>query len=136
MSGKMNVCIPVNEGNGLKSEVCGHFGSAPMFMIVDTEMGTCRAVDNRNLHHSHGACQPLAALAGERVEAFIVAGIGMGALDRLQAAGISVFLCKPTTAEEVVAELRAGTLSPVSPETACGHHGSGSPDACGRRQQR
>ncbi len=33
----MNICIPVNEDKGLQSPVCAHFGSAPAFMIVDTE---------------------------------------------------------------------------------------------------
>ena len=31
----MNVCIPINEDQGMKSEVCAHFGSAPAFLIVD-----------------------------------------------------------------------------------------------------
>jgi predicted Fe-Mo cluster-binding NifX family protein len=31
----MNVCFPVMENQGMESEVYGHFGSAPGFVIVD-----------------------------------------------------------------------------------------------------
>ena len=60
----MKLCIPVDEDLGLESPVCAHFGSAPYFMIVEVESRTHRAIPNRNTHHQHGACAPLAALAG------------------------------------------------------------------------
>ena len=74
----MNICIPVNADEGLASPVCAHFGSAPFFMIIDTASGACRALPNGNQHHAHGMCQPLAALAGENLDAIVVGGIGMG----------------------------------------------------------
>ena len=79
----MNICIPVTEDNGTASPVSRHFGSAPLFLIVDTDSGACRAVPNRNQHHSHGMCMPLASLAGERIDGMVVGGIGMGALSKL-----------------------------------------------------
>jgi predicted Fe-Mo cluster-binding NifX family protein len=33
----MEICFPVGNNNGLESAVFGHFGSAPMFMVVNTE---------------------------------------------------------------------------------------------------
>ena len=65
----MHICIPVLDDRGLDSQVSAHFGSAPGFMIVDTESGSCRLIGNGNQHHAHGMCQPLAALAGEPVTA-------------------------------------------------------------------
>jgi predicted Fe-Mo cluster-binding NifX family protein len=122
----MNICIPVNEDLGLASTVCAHFGSAPHFMIVDTESGACRAIPNTNQHHGHGMCAPLAALQGERIDAMVVGGIGMGALSKLMAAGTQVFLSEQSTVEETVNAHKAGTLRPVTPQTACGqHHGHG-----------
>jgi predicted Fe-Mo cluster-binding NifX family protein len=38
----MNLCIPVNSDSALASEVCPHFGSAPCFLIVDTDSLACR----------------------------------------------------------------------------------------------
>jgi len=121
----MNICIPVTEDNGTASPVSQHFGSAPLFLIVDTESGACRAVPNRNAHHSHGMCMPLASLAGERIEGMVVGGIGMGALAKLGAAGVRVFLSEHATVEETLAAFKAGALKPMSPDMACAHHGQG-----------
>jgi len=121
----MNICIPVTEDRGLESPVCAHFGSAPIFMIVDTESGSCRPVPNRNMHHGHGMCQPLAALAGEKIDGMVVGGIGMGALNKLQAAGVGVFMSRHATVKETVAALKSGALEHVDPRAACSHHGQG-----------
>ncbi|NWF91182.1 MAG: diguanylate cyclase [Ignavibacteriaceae bacterium] len=118
----MNICIPVNEDQGLRSSVCAHFGSAPYFMIVELESGACRAIANTNQHHGHGMCMPLAALQGESIDSLVVGGIGAGAVNKLLAAGIQVFLSEESTVEETMTAYKAGTLRLVTPETACGHH--------------
>jgi predicted Fe-Mo cluster-binding NifX family protein len=129
----MHICIPVLEDNGLESRVSAHFGSAPAFMIVDTESGACRAISNTDSHHQHGMCQPLAAIAGEQVDSIVVGGIGMGALMKLQAANIQVFHAGQRTVGETVEAFRAGTLCPVTPQTACGQHGHQHQHAHGRQ---
>jgi predicted Fe-Mo cluster-binding NifX family protein len=121
----MNVCIPVNEDKGLQSPICAHFGSAPVFMIVDTDDETCRAVPNRNEHHGHGMCMPLASLRGENIDGMVVGGIGGGALSKLQAAGIRVYLSDLPTVEASVAAFKSGSLREVTPAEACAHHGAG-----------
>jgi predicted Fe-Mo cluster-binding NifX family protein len=118
----MKICIPVNADQGLESPVCAHFGSAPIFMMVEVATGACRAVTNTNQHHGHGMCQPLAALAGEQLDGMVVGGIGMGALNKLRAANVQVFLSDQPTVATTVAALKAGTLREVTPATACGHH--------------
>lgn len=121
----MRVCIPVNADAGIYSSICEHFGSAPMFMVVDTDSGACRALTNRNAHHAHGMCQPLEALHGERLDALVVAGIGAGALMKVTAAGMAVYLAEHATVEEIVKAFHAGTLRPVTPDRACAGHGHG-----------
>jgi predicted Fe-Mo cluster-binding NifX family protein len=121
----MRICIPVTEDLGIKSPVSAHFGSAPLFMIVETESGTCRAVKNGNMHHGHGMCQPLQSLQGEELDGMVVGGIGAGALYKLMAAGIQVFLSEHETVEETVAAYTAGSLRTVTPDIACAHHGHG-----------
>ena len=118
----MQICIPVIEDRGLDSRVSGHFGSAPGFMIADTDSGACRLIGNHNEHHAHGMCQPLAALAGEKVDAIIVGGIGMGALMKLQAAGITVYRATHPTVADTMAAFKAGELQPVGEEGACAGH--------------
>ena len=119
----MHICIPVLEDNGLDSRVSAHFGSAPAFMIVDTESGTCRAIVNTDSHHAHGMCQPLAALDGERVDSIVVGGIGMGALMKLEAANIAVFHADRQTVGATLDAFKAGTLRRVDAQSACGNHG-------------
>ena len=121
----MNICIPITSDEGLESPVCAHFGSAPAFLIVDTDSGVCRAVTNTNQHHGHGMCAPLAALQGERIDAMVVGGIGAGALGKLAAAGIQVHLAQHATVRETVDALVAGTLPVMGPDLACAHHGPG-----------
>jgi predicted Fe-Mo cluster-binding NifX family protein len=119
----MNICIPVEDDRGLQSLVCAHFGSAPTFLIVDTESRSCRAIPNRNAHHAHGACTPIAALQGEHVEGAVVGGIGRGALQKLNAANIVVFVSEHRTVAETVAAWNAGSLKVVQPNMACAGHG-------------
>ncbi|TSA01044.1 MAG: diguanylate cyclase [Deltaproteobacteria bacterium] len=120
----MNLCIPITRDNGIQSPVSLHFGSAPIFMVVDTESLACRPITNGNLHHDHGMCQPLSQLAGERLDAMVVGGIGMGAYGKLKAANIRVFLSEHPTVEKTVAAFKTGSLREVTPATACAHHGN------------
>jgi predicted Fe-Mo cluster-binding NifX family protein len=121
----MNICIPVNEDKGLPSRICAHFGSAPLFMIVDTEGEGCRAIPNQNQHHGHGMCKPLASLQGESIDGMVVGGIGGGALSKLQSAGIRIYLSDLPTVEATVSAFKAGSLREVTPAEACAHHGDG-----------
>ena len=119
----MNICIPVTEDLGKDSPVCAHFGSAPIFMIIDTETEAMRAVDNSNQHHAHGMCQPLQALAGEQLGGMVVGGIGRGALMKLAAAGVDVFVSSETTVGETLDALKNDRLVKATLDMACGGHG-------------
>ena len=121
----MNLCIPVEADLGLDSRVCAHFGSAPYFLIVDSATGTYRATVNGNQHHGHGMCMPLQSLQGERFDAMVVGGIGMGALNKLSAAGIRVYRSQHATVGEVVAAFKTGSLELMQPGMACAQHGHG-----------
>jgi predicted Fe-Mo cluster-binding NifX family protein len=126
----MRICIPVTENRGLESLVSMHFGSAPFFALTDTETGAVDGLVNQNEHHAHGMCRPLDALAGHAIDALVVGGIGMGALMKLQAAGIKVFRAPEgtpshVTVAAVLTAFKAGRLIEVDPSGACAHHGHG-----------
>ena len=119
----MFVCIPIEENQGLQSRVCAHFGATPEFLIVDTDTSSCRSIVNKNQHHSHGMCAPLASLEGEKIDAMVVGGIGMGALNKLMTAGMQVFMAEHETVGETITAFKTGTLKPVQPGQACAGHG-------------
>ena len=95
----MKVCFPVQTDEGIESQVYGHFGSAPFFIVVDTEEKDVQRIDNRDLHHIHGACNPIMALGGQRVDALVVGGIGGGALMKLNGMGVRVYEAGTRTRE-------------------------------------
>jgi len=122
----MNVCIPTNDDHGLDSRICGHFGSAPLFMLVDTNDGSTRAIPNPGHGpghgHGHGGCSPLAALVGQPIDCVVAGGIGRGAIAALQRAHVRVFLAESGTVGEAVAALADGRLAEATPDTGCGQH--------------
>lgn len=127
----MNICIPVEADQGLESPVCAHFGSAPLFLIVDTDTEACRAIVNGSQHHAHGRCMPLQSLQGEQIDGMVVSGIGMGALNKLTAAGVQVYRSQHATVGEAVAAYKAGSLEAMKPDMTCAQHRHGRGHGCG-----
>lgn len=116
----MNVCIPVANDQGLDSLVHNHFGSAPLFLLVDTEKLTCETVVNRHADHGAGVCHAVGALRSKPVDAVVTGGIGMGALSKLEAAGYKVFQARPKTVRETIEALQGGSLPAFGRDASCG----------------
>jgi len=119
----MKICIPTETKDGLKAKVYGHFGSAPYFTVCDTETLKCEIIDNGNLDHEHGMCNPLKAVGNAKPDAVIAGGMGAGAINGLRAAGIKVYLSPASTVEEAAKAVKSGKLKEADPSCACGHHG-------------
>jgi predicted Fe-Mo cluster-binding NifX family protein len=118
----MKECFPVNTSRSLESEVYGHFGSAPAFILVDTETRETREISNRDQHHAHGMCSPIRALGGCEIDCVVVGGIGGGALIKLNQAGISVYKAMGLTVQDNLDLLRAGRLPVFQPGHVCAGH--------------
>jgi len=122
----MKIAFPVQMDEGLDSQVYGHFGSAPSFVILDSSDGEYRAIGNTDAHHAHGQCQPMKALAGNPVDAVVVGGIGGGALMRLQAQGVRVFRAVEGSVKQNLELIKSGKLPEFSVNMTCaGHQGQG-----------
>jgi predicted Fe-Mo cluster-binding NifX family protein len=121
----MKVFFPVAGNKGLASEVFGHFGSAPVFLLVDSESREVKEVVNRDLHHAHGACRPLRALDGEKADAIVVGGIGGGALMGLNRAGLKVFRAPAETVAACLDHMAGDPLQELSSDQVCGGHSHG-----------
>jgi len=121
----MKVCFAVQNDEGMDSVVYGHFGSAPVFVVVDTEQQSIATVGNKDMIHAHGACNPIMALGGQNVDAVIVGGIGGGALMKLNAAGIKVYGSMAGTIKGNLDLLMAKRLPELSMENTCAGHQGG-----------
>lgn len=119
----MTICFPVIQNNGLDSLTFEHFGSAPMFLLVDAITGKVKEQVNRDAGHAHGSCQPLKALAGQPVDAIVVGGIGRGALSGLNRAGLKVFKAPfGSSIADNLLQITAGELQELTLNDTCGTH--------------
>jgi predicted Fe-Mo cluster-binding NifX family protein len=119
----MKLCIPTQTNDGLKAEVCGHFGSAPYFLIYDVETNSLEFLANTNSHHSHGMCHPLSVIGGKQIDAIVCAGMGMGAFQKLSASGIKAYRANAKSVEQVVKDYKGNVLEEISEDNACAGHG-------------
>ena len=118
----MKVGFAVQSNEGIESRVYDHFGSAPAFIIVDTEGNDVQTVNNGDLHHVHGACNPVMALDGKSVDAMVVGGIGAGAIAKLNAVGVKVYQAGAPTVRENLSLLSEDKLQELSIFDACRAH--------------
>ncbi len=122
----MKVCFPVQENEGLNSAVYNHFGSAPIFVVVDTDTNSIASIDNGDQHHSHGSCNPMKALDNQKVDAIVVGGIGAGALTRLNQMGITVHRSQAETIGSNLTLLTSQSLPVLTLQgCCCGHNSDG-----------
>jgi predicted Fe-Mo cluster-binding NifX family protein len=121
----MKLCFPVEVDKGLESEVYGHFGSAPFFVVFDTEAKSIDSIENQNLGHEHGMCSPLKALDGKSVDAIVVGGIGAGAINKLNQMGIKVYRAYQGTVQLNIEQFENNTMPEITIDQACGGHGGG-----------
>jgi predicted Fe-Mo cluster-binding NifX family protein len=121
----MKVCFAVEKDEGIKSLVYGHFGSAPAFIVVDTEVTKVETVNNRDLNHVHGACNPIQAIGGLKPDAVVVGGIGAGAINRLNAEGVKVYRAAAETVQQNLDLLKENKLPELTLQHACGGHAHG-----------
>lgn len=118
----MKLCFPVESSNGLDSIVYGHFGSAPSFVVFHSDTKEISNINNQNLGHEHGKCNPVQALNGQSVDAIVVGGIGAGAINKLNTMGIKVYQAMEPTVRGNIELFEKNSLHEISLESACNHH--------------
>jgi len=118
----MKICFPVESDQGLNSEIFGHFGSAPLFVVFDTQEKSVHTINNQDLGHVHGMCNPLKALNGKMVDHIIVGGIGAGAINKLNEMGIKVYRASKGSIQDNIGLLEHRALPEMTVAQACGGH--------------
>jgi predicted Fe-Mo cluster-binding NifX family protein len=121
----MKICFPVQKDEGAASPVYGHFGSAPLFVVVDTDTNELSTIANQDQHHTQGACNPIKALDSRKVDAVVVGGIGAGALTKLNELGIRVHRAQAETIGENMSMLASQKLPELTVQGCCGGHSHG-----------
>ena len=121
----MKIAFPSQEDRGMDSPVYSHFGSARFFVIVETSGNGVETIENSDLHHIHGQCQPMNALGGSPVDAVVVGGIGGGALRKLQSSGIKIYRAVEGSVDENLTLIKDGKLPEFAFNHTCAGHADG-----------
>ena len=119
----MKLCFPIQEDNGLASEIFEHFGSSPKFLIYNTEKKEIYVLENQDMEHLHGNCNPMRALSGHVVDAVIVGGVGAGALKGLNNLGIRVYQTAKGDIQAHIDLYQKKKLTETTLMHTCGGHG-------------
>jgi predicted Fe-Mo cluster-binding NifX family protein len=120
------IAIPSMENGGIDGKRSGHFGHCDVFTLVDVEDGNIKNISTiPNQEHVQGGCMvPVNLLAGNKVNAIIVGGIGMRPLMGFRQAGIDVYHdAERAEIKPVVEDLIAGKLQQISDDQVCGGGG-------------
>lgn len=107
-----------SEGNTLESNVSGHYGKAPFFLIYDTETGNLDVTANDEKVDPHLVIRD-SAKAG--VQILICGGIGPHAFQIADKHKVKVCIASGISASEAVKSAAEGKLRVTSSPTA--HHG-------------
>ena len=115
----MKVIFPVATDQGLQSRIFAHFGSAPLFLLVDAQARAITSIVNYDRMHEQGSCRLIMALGWQAVDAVVVADIGRGALAGLRQAGLRVYRATTGSVAANLALLKDQALPEVDPEPSC-----------------
>lgn len=111
----MRVAVTYDNGN-----VFGHFGRTEQFKVYDIEDG--KVVNSQILGTNGEGCGALAGILNiADVDALICGGIGGGAVNAIEEAGIKLYAGASGSADAAVEALIAGTLEAIG-EANCDHH--------------
>ena len=111
----MRVAVTYDNGN-----VFEHFGRTEQFKVYDIEDG--KIVNSQILDTNGEGCGALAGILNiADVDALICGGIGGGAVNAIEEAGIKLYAGTSGSTDSAVDALIAGRLEAIS-EANCNHH--------------
>jgi predicted Fe-Mo cluster-binding NifX family protein len=106
----MKLCFPIATDAGLESSLFGHFGSTPMFLLVDTESGDASTLANCDELAPDAGCNPFKALVNRQLDGAVVDGIGDGFLTMLNMCGMKVYQAQSASVKENVELFKQNAL--------------------------
>jgi len=91
----MRVGVVLEDENGVKGNVCAHFGQCKFFFLADIDkdkkkITSTRIVPNTAVHGG-GGCIAVDEILKYKITHVIAGGMGMGAQQKFAQAGVEVF---------------------------------------------
>ena len=121
----MKIGITLNDAQGMKSEVCAHFGQCSHFLIVESDgekvIGS-RVVPNTAVHGG-GGCVAVTEILKYGITHVIAGGMGMGAQQKFADANVPIFGFSGKAEEAVKALLSSELAGGIEPCKDHGHDG-------------
>lgn len=87
----MRICFPVREDKGFGSDISGNFASAPLFVIVDTELNHASTIPNCDPAKPDAGGNPFKALRGRALDGIVADGVGDETVLTMNMAGLRIF---------------------------------------------
>lgn len=105
-------------GKAFNSLVDARFGRCPYHLIVDSETGKFKAIENKAGREFRGAGVSVAqVIANKKVGAVIAGNFGPNAVEVLRSAGIEIFRVAPEmTVKKAFEDYSKGKLEKISEE--------------------
>ena len=115
--------VATSAGETLDSLVDPRFGRAAKFVLIDTESGETKAVDNtQNMNAAQGAgIQAAQTVSRLGAKAVLTGHCGPRAFQVLQGAGIKVIVGVTGRISQAVEDFKAGRLKPADSADVEGH---------------
>jgi predicted Fe-Mo cluster-binding NifX family protein len=109
----MRICFPVHKDLGTSSTIADNFSSAPLFVIVDTELNHSSTIVNRDPDRADGGCNPFKALVGRALDGIVVDNVGDEMVLVMSMAGHHLFQAVSASVSENLALFVQGHLPEI-----------------------
>lgn len=120
----MKICITA-QGKDVESQVDPRFGRCQNFIVVDTETGEARAMDNTNKDGMGGVgIQSGQMMAENGVKVVLTGNVGPNAFQTLTAAGIEIITGVSGKVEDAIEKYKKGEYTSSKKPSVDSHFGA------------
>lgn len=117
------VIIPVEDEQGINSQVAQHFGRAPYFAIIDIDGSNLNVKTQPNRgEHMGGTGHPHENLLALKPNVIVAHGMGPGGLNNFKNAKVQVLKANANTVKEVITAFNENKLTQLTGGCTHAHH--------------
>jgi predicted Fe-Mo cluster-binding NifX family protein len=118
------IVIPVENNLGINAQIAQHFGQAPYFALVELNGAQIAKVEieKNTSTHMGGTGHPHGSILSLRPTAVVACGMGPGAKNCFEGAGVQVLQAIGVTVSEIIENYKNGLLQPLTAVCPHAHH--------------